>query len=172
MRIKNKDRFTKYEFYLISPLGEEVRIPEDGRFDTSLSSLASKVVAQINAFDAHTNNEYSKNLKKRASEKGASFQDYIRLLVEHQICVRNPHPDQICWDSGFGDRIHMLAGKVDSFVEKLPTSFKTIGKTLTKAATFVATGKSSSTLGGCQTCGGTRRMDPSKNNLGRADLLN
>lgn len=89
----------------------------------------------------------------------------LSVIIEHQICLRQPDPKSACWSSGLGDDLHNKW--VKTFLSSAARAITVIGtptaKNIGRAITKVAT---------CQTCAGTTVYDPQANNLGRAGNLN
>lgn len=171
MYFKNPNQFTEWRFSLLSPTGEQVTLPVQGRTITKYA-LSDMVINTINQFTGEYPG-YDKLMREEAKKLGLDFYTYIIKAVEHQNCLRQPDPLAVCWNDGIGDEIHAVAKKIDGLVRVLPKHLRGLAESATKAATYLATGKSSSTLGECWACGGTTIMDPNTdNNLGRAARLN
>lgn len=166
MTLKEPAKFSNWSFIVEDPEGKEIEIPSGGRYANTLSQLTAAVLQHIAAYDGATNGEYSKNQRELADKEGVTFDKYIQMLIQHQICLRYKGSVP-CW-TGLGDKIHLALSAVDGFVAKTPE----VVRQRMERAIKVMTPSKSKTLGGCSACGGTRKMDPNANNLGRAGFLN
>jgi hypothetical protein len=164
MRIKDPNKITSWHFNLLDPEGIEVRVPAEGGLN-SLHHLISRVNSYIQVYDQGTDGAYSKLLREEADKHKITFDKYISKLIQHQMCLTQPIA---CWSDGFGDDLHSLAGKVDSFVEKAPAPVRRIMQN----AIARLTPSKARAFSSCGTCGGTRVMNPQANNLGRAGTVN
>lgn len=143
MHLKEKNRTPQggFKFYFKSPNGDTIQVAGAN----SVSQLEAMVTANF------------KNLKMEVPAN-------LSQLIEHQICVRQARPSDLCWNDGIGDDIHTkwaapflsgaarLAAKVlgpDSKIERVIRAVKS-----------------------CPSCGGSRVYSAGKNNLGRAGTLN
>lgn len=139
----------------------------------SFPDLTTAVIKQMEEFDRVTNGEYSKPAKKEAENLKLQYRAFINKLCQHQVCLNLADPMVYCYNDGYGDALHEVAGKIDDKIKSLPTPLKKIAETLVQAATFTVTGKPIKRLGGCSSCGGTKVYDPSQNRqLGRAGKIN
>lgn len=172
MKIKNRNNFTKWKFYFKDLEGNEVSFPFSGGYATTIHSLVAEVESQFQVFDEKTNGEYTKHIRKDAQHLEKSYQEYLEILIEHQICLRHDKNNDLCWDDGLGDRLHHVSKRIDHMIDAFPSPLKKAARAGVKALTALATGKAKERMGSCQTCGGTKTLDPSKNNLGRAGSLN
>lgn len=165
MRVKDVSKVSQWSFQLIDPDGNEVRIPNEGGF-SSLQQVTGAVLSYITVYDNATKGEYSKNLQEEADKLDLDLRGYLSKLIQHQLCLTNKAV--ACWSDGFGDNIHRLLGKVDSYVEKAPAKVKQLMQT----AISRMTPSRARSFSSCGACGGTRVMDPKVNNLGRAGRFN
>lgn len=169
MTIKDHTRFGEWKFYLVDPVtGADLKIPIGEPKTQSLPALVQLVAAQMEEFDRITDNKYSAKARQEASNKGMNLNQYISLLIEHQICVRSSNSSDLCWSNGVGDVVHGLFTKVDGLVANLPAPLKRIAASIIEKITP----SSSQTLGGCSSCGGTRSFTPDASNRGRVGKLN
>jgi len=145
--------------------GNEITVPPSGGTNT-LHQLVTQVLSYIQVYDNHTDGEYSKAQRVLAEGAGVSFEAYIARLVEHQFCIRSRSVK--CWSDGLGDDIHSALSVVDGWVAKTPE----VVRSKIQNAIEMLTPSGSKTFRGCAACGGSRVMDPSINNLGRAGRLN
>jgi len=143
-------------------------IPAEDKYTNGLDKLTSLVMGQVKQFPQ----SYMDGISFNASKLDISPGKYIMAAIEHQICLRESDPKQMCWNGGIGDKIHTLAGDIDRAIAKAPSIISKVGIAAVKAATLVTTGKAHRKLGTCSTCGGTRVFSPNANNLGRAGTLN
>ena len=150
---------------MVNPAGDQVTL---GPFSTAYP-LIDKVMSYIEVYDSMTDSKYSVRLKEEAARvAGGDMRKYVKLLIEHQMCVRLKGRIQ-CWSGGVGDDVHTVISKVEGFVlENAPAVIVGAVRRFAKAVTRGA----SNTVSSCSSCGGTAVMDPSKNNLGRAGALN
>jgi hypothetical protein len=167
VRIKDKSRFSEWTFIIVTPTGEDQIIPPTG-YSNSKESLLNTVLTIISTYDSVSDGEYSKRLRELAEQSDVSFAVYIGMLIEHQLCLRLGGNRLPCWNDGLGDRIHEMMKPIDSFVANTPEPVK---KVLQRAIERITPSKSK-TLSGCSACGGSKRMNPNDDNLGRAGKLN
>lgn len=170
MRLRNPQFFSRYEFFMLDPHGSEVRIPREG-FAQNISQLTELAWSQMGSFDAATQNQYTELLRQEAEKNGLSPKAYLRQVIEHQICLRSAK--DACWNDGIGDTVHTFFKKIDGWIDNSKYNLvKKIGKAVTMAATYVATGTSQKSFGSCSKCGGTKSYDANKSSLGRAGKVN
>lgn len=164
MRIKDHRNFAYWVFF-IKGEPEDIRVPTEG-YASNILDLEAMVRAQFaNLPDV----DWNEKLKEEAHMNGIREDEILREIIQHQICLRNPGIQ--CWNSGIGDKIHEIAGKIDRVAEKTP--LRNLYKTAVKAVTKQISEKPSTTLGGCGSCGGSRSYNPNaRNNLGRAGKVN
>lgn len=168
MYLKNPSQ-TKLNFIMVEPVSSRDITLAAGTLD----ELKRIVIAQISQFDSNSNGEYSKKAREEAAALKLQWPAYINKVIQHQICLRSEDASRICWDDGYGDKLHHLAGKIDNGIDKLPAGLGGIAAKAVMLATKVATGKSSKRLGGCSVCGGTKKFNPyEKRQLGRAGVVN
>lgn len=165
MKVAKPNQVTNWTFDMVNPAGDQVSL---GPFSTAYT-LVNQVMSYINTYDSMTEDKYSIKLKEEAAKVAeGDLQKYVKLLVEHQMCVRLKGRID-CWSGGVGDDVHTVISKVEGFVlEQAPA---VIVNAVRRFAQAVTNGKSNK-VSGCSSCGGTTVMDPSKNNLGRAGALN
>jgi len=168
MYLKNRMQFSSWEFFLEDPDGNEIRIPEKGKYASSIDQIFHMVMDQIDQFPE----EYTDMIRFNAGKLTTPWRSYIKKVIEHQICIRNNRPDELCWNDGFGDKLHSLTKKIDVVIDHLPKFISSAAQMAVRAVTKAATGKSSPRIGGCATCGGTRTFNPGVQNLGRVGKLN
>jgi hypothetical protein len=168
MILKDKSKFTRWQFWMQDPEGNEFCLPGENEYASSFPALYTLIMDQIKAFPP----SYKDLVRHNADKLGMTFSQYIEMSIEHQICKRQPNPLDVCWEGGLGDHIHTLAGKIDAVVDTMPSMFKSMAELATGALTFATTGKAQKRFGSCQTCGGTKTFSPDKNSLGRAGIVN
>jgi hypothetical protein len=168
MHLKNPTQI-KLRFFLIDPTtGSEISISGN-----TLKDITDNVVRQISQFDAATNGSYSKKAALEAKRLKLDLRFFWQRLIEHQICLRSPNPDQICYNDGIGDKLSEFSRNVDSAISSMPTPIRKMAEGIVKLATLAATGKKVKKLGGCSSCSGTKTFSPDTNrSLGRAGVLN
>lgn len=152
---------------MMNPEGDEITLPPQGHMN-DIYSLVNIVLSYITMYDNVTDGEYSKRQRELAEAKDMPFEQYIRKLVEHQMCLRFKSSIP-CWSDGAGDDLHSLLSKVDGYVEKIQSS--TIKRFIERSIKKI-TPSGHKKFSSCQTCGGSQVMNPNINNLGRADRLN
>lgn len=172
MQIKNHNTFSKWKFFFKDLEGNDLSFPMSGGYSPNLHALALEVESQFEVFDVATDRKYTELIRKEAKALSKDYLDYIKILIEHQICLRHDNNNDLCWNDGLGDRLHEISGKVDHMISKFPAPLKKMAEAAVKVATKAATGKAQKKLGVCGTCGGTDSFDPNKKNLGRAGSLN
>jgi hypothetical protein len=131
-----------FVFYYENPkTGEEIRVPTSG----SANGLPQLTVWVGNAFQAN----------------GIPQDPDLGLVVEHQICIRQKNPLDICYNGGIGDALHH-------------NIFKPLLKVASKAASRVSksAAQALNKKSNCRSCGGTTTYKLGENNLGRAGSLN
>lgn len=165
MRIQNPNQVGAWSFHVKDIEGNDIVIPPYST-SSSIEELLSLVLKYIQEYDNVSNGEYSKTQRELAAKEGMSFEDYMKKLINHQMCLRNRGVIP-CWSDGLGDNIHNLFDKVASF-KKAPESTKTKIQNIISSFVpgFVIKGA------GCASCGGSMVMSPTKDNLGRAGKLN
>lgn len=150
---------------MVNPAGDAVSL---GPFSTAYP-LIDKVLSYIEVYDSMTDQKYSVRLREEAARVAeGDLRKYVKLLVEHQMCVRLKGRIQ-CWSGGVGDDVHTIISKVEGFV--LDNAPAVIVGAVRRFAKALSKGKSS-TFTACGSCGGTAVMDSKVNNLGRAGALN
>lgn len=164
MRVKNPNQVSKWSFLIIDPSGNEVVVPPSDPCN-SVGRLHGMVMGVINVYDNITGGEYSKKQRELASAKNMDFEDYVFKLIENQMCSRFKID---CWSEGIGDDIHNVLSKVDDFIEHTPAPVRKVMQAVVAKVTPSKTKR----FGSCSSCGGTRAMNPSVDNLGRKDKLN
>lgn len=173
MKVRNPNMFTKWRFYFKDLQGQVLSFPQSGEYASGLHALYQDVAAQFEIFDKDTNGEYTKILREEANKVDKTYEEWLKVIIEHQICTRHHTlTNKLCWEDGLGDKLHSVSMRIDNVIEKFPTRTKKAAQTLVKAVTKAATGKANPKMGTCQVCGGTTEFDPSKHNLGRAGALN
>jgi len=169
MRPKDLNRgwvfWIKHESY-------EIRIPAKGTY-SDIQRLSSDVVSQFKELDSR-GGEYMKTLEAGAAKLGLDPRAYLIKVIHHQACLRISIEDRnrLCYSDGIGDDLHILAGKIDNLIDRAPKILSRLASVAVAGATKLATGRSSPTLSGCQTCGGTKSFEQNKNQLGRSGTLN
>ena len=139
--------------------------------DHTLQRLIDLVIRQIAQFDKESPG-YSDAARNEASSLGLDWRQYISYAIQHQICLRlNGLRTGLCW-GGTGDKIHQFMKNIDSKVEESQSLIRNVATTLTKAATFLATGTAQKKFGGCATCGGRKTFSGKSSNLGRVAKIN
>lgn len=168
MKLKDPNRYTRWEFYL----GEsgEYRVPQTG-FLLSKNKLVERVIQQMKSLEEQRVYAFYTQLQEEARQKGLEERAYLGLLIEHQICLRAKDAGKVglCFSGGLGDNIHSAISKVESAVLKnIPQRAKTLYHKVVTAISPSSGGK----LSGCTRCSGTRGFSAKQNNLGRAGKLN
>lgn len=169
MKIKDHRRFTRWEFYL----GEEdkYRIPREGH-SGSREKLVKEVKEIMQSLEMQQVGNFWSKVKEEAEKYGAEVDQYLGLLIEHQICVRLKQlgKDSLCWSSGLGDTVHKYIGKAeDLLLSKSPGPLK---KAYTGAVKKLLPGSGGRTRK-CGACGGSSSFSTKqKSNLGRVGILN
>jgi len=161
MKIKNLKGFKEWVFFITIHPNEEIRIPVEG-FSDSIHDLEERILMQFQIMDEI---DWDSKLDEEATVNNISRDKILKEIIQHQICTRNENVE--CWEMGIGDIIHSVSKKIDYVGANIPGY-----KYVAKAATKIATGKASSRLGACTTCGGTRSFSASEANLGRAGYMN
>lgn len=162
MILLNPEKITGVTAILIDGAGNDVTVgPANG-----LDNLVLMTLEYIAAYDSASNGEYSKPLRDRATEAGDSFPVYIKRILVNQICKRYRGRVK-CMRGGRGDDLHALLGKVGSLIAIAPERVKKAARAVIKKLT-----KGSETLGDCNTCGGTTKINRNVDNLGRVDKVN
>lgn len=167
MKIAYPYKFTKWVFYIVLPDGSEATVPPSGYLSTE-DQLLQALNQTINTLDSQFPG-YSQTAREEANSLGYDWFTYLQKSIHNQICNRGGVQ---CHKDGAGDSIHSFSKKIDGFVASSPKPLKVLGEAITKAATYVATGKSSSRFGTCSTCGGSRSWSGNTKNLGRKEKLN
>ena len=163
MTLRSPHTFSQWKFHLD---GTPFVLSE-----LTLQKLIDLVIRQIAEFDKE-DKDYSTAARKEAESLGLDWRQYISYAIQNQICMRmDGVKSGLCW-MGAGDKIHNFMKGIDQRISEAPTIIKKAGEALTKAATFIATGKAQTAFGKCQTCGGRRTFKPSVKNLGRVNRLN
>lgn len=166
MKLKDQKLFTEYTFDMVDPDGVNITVPSNGRKAPNLRVLINTVLSVVNAYDNATENRFSKRQRELAMEYGVEFERYMGVVVEEQLCMK--HPSE-CWKTGAGDWVHAAFSKVDDW--KKAHAPKMLRKVLDKVARVVTPDKTSD-FKGCRSCGGSKRMVASQDNLGRRGKLN
>lgn len=167
MKVAYPYKLTDWKFLMVLPDGSEITVPPTGTFATE-TQLLQALISTINALDSQFPS-YSSTARAEANNLGYDWVTYLQKSIHNQICKRG---NIKCFGDGVGDTIHSFSSKIDGFVASAPAPLRKIGEAITKATTFVATGKSSQRFGTCRTCGGTKIWNGQKNNLGRKERLN
>lgn len=169
MKLKRPERFTKWEFYIGENGDYRVPVHDYARSKTQLVTL---VIGTAESLQKQGAGDYLDKLKQEATEFGMELEQYVSLLVEHQICVRAVDAGKtgLCWASGLGDKIHSVITKIESkALSVLPGRVK---KVYNAAMSHILPG-SNGRASGCRRCGGTASFSISqKNNAGRVNKLN
>jgi hypothetical protein len=150
MKLKNKNETPHggFTFYFKANDGTTVMVRSN-----SLSQLSEKVSVQM------------RNLLIPVPSN-------IKTIIEHQICLRQPSPIEACWSSGLGDDLHHKW--IAPFLKRVSmglapsegSSEGLISRARKKASGIVQS------IARCSSCSGTKVYDKSKNNLGRAGMVN
>lgn len=169
MRLKRPERFTKWEFFFGE--NDDYRIPLHD-YAKSKNHLISLVISTAESLQKQGAGNYLDKLKEEADSYGMELNQYVSLLVEHQICVRatDAGKGSLCWASGLGDKIHSVISKIES--KALSVLPKKATKVYNAAVSHILPG-SGGRASGCRRCGGTASFSISqKNNAGRVNKLN
>jgi hypothetical protein len=171
MRIKNTLSFGSWEFFIGEPGEEEIRVPIEG-FIRSQRSIINAVSLQFDSLSLQGFPKYKEKALEEAKMMNLPYNIYLGKLIEHQICLRHGGLSSgICSSSGFGDKIHYMAEKVDTLIDKTPPVIQRIASTFIKSVTHQkgsSVGAKRVRLGGCGGCGGRRVYTSQGKNLGRA----
>lgn len=169
MTIKDTSKFGEWRFSMINPENNQsFSLPIGDGKAKSIQELTGLVIAQMEEFDRITAGEYTKKAKEEAKKMNKSFPAYVNLMIHHQICIKySPMIPGLCYSNGLGDNIHSMFKGLDKVVEKMPKALRAAATAVTKRIT-----NGEPKFSGCQSCGGTRSFNPSKNNLGRVGKLN
>lgn len=167
MTFRSPHTFSQWVFHMETPEGVSFALQ-----DHTLQKLIDLVIRQISEFDRVSPN-YSNAAREEAQSLGLDWRQYISYAIQHQICLRmDGLKTGLCW-GGAGDKIHQFMKGLDEKVAEQQSSLiRNVATTLTKAATFLATGKPQEKFGGCATCGGRKTFTGREANLGRAAKLN
>jgi hypothetical protein len=166
MTLRSPHTFSQWQFHLETPDGVPFVLSE-----LTLQKLIDLVIRQIAEFDK-LKEGYSNAARQEAASLGLDWRQYISYAIQHQICSRmDGKKTGMCW-SGAGDKIHEFMKGIDKRVEQAPSIIRKAGEAITKAATFVATGKAQTAFGKCATCGGRKTFKADAKNLGRVARVN
>lgn len=173
MRLRRPLNYSNWLFFIEDPEGNELRLPATGHFKNKQEAV-THVTSYINHLAESGHVEYKNTIIAGAGRLGISVTEYSGLLIEHQLCLRNKGVESgLCYNSGFGDTLHQIAGKVDTIIAKAPAPIQKAAKAiLSRVLPKDNKGKPQVRAGGCSRCGGTRTFTANKNNLGRASNLN
>ena len=166
MKIKNPNQFSRWQFFCQAPNGDELKLPIDRDYAGNFQQLYNIVLKQFDSFGK----DYKAAVEINAAKVNMTYSPYIKKCIEHQICLRGG--PALCWEDGFGDTLHTIAATLDDIVDASPAPIRRLGRTVTKAMTKLATGKSAPKFSNCATCGGTRSFMAREQNLGRAGKVN
>lgn len=146
MRLKNRNQTPPggFAFYYENiSTGQEIRVPTGSGSANGVSQLTGLVDASLR-------------------NNGMEVPPDLPLIIEHQICLRQPVPLDVCFSGGIGDDIHHKVMR--PLLRSIARGAAKVGlKKVSGAATKI---------GGCSGCSGTKTFVQGANNLGRAGTLN
>lgn len=172
MELKDPRHFGHWVFYIGGKTDsdvpemevEELRIPSFGYANTK-TKLVNMIMIQLLNLASQGINGYLVSLQEEAASYNLPTKEFLSKLVEHQICLRGGRKSGMCWDTGWGDKVHSGFGLVDDLISKAPSSVKKVYQKIIKiVATPTVLGRVSS----CRSCGGSRSLKINKNNRGRS----
>lgn len=101
-------------------------------------------------------------VKSNFKNLGMEIPEDLAIIIEHQICLRQPAPMEVCWNDGIGDEL------ANEWITPILTSIarkaaKLGAEKIARIITLVA---------GCSPCKGAKTYVAGESNLGRAGKLN
>lgn len=113
--------------------------------------------------------QLTEKVKGAFSNNGIPIPEDLQVIIEHQICVCQDNPTEVCWSGGIGDDLHNKW--IGPFLKRLARAMDTSEEgVISRARRAVA--KTAEKIAGCSSCKGSRVYQNGKNNLGRAGTLN
>lgn len=126
--------------------------------------VSEKTGTEILVKGANSVSQLTTKAAEMMRKAGMTIPDNLEKIVEHQICLRSPFPQEECWMGGIGDKLHHKWIK--------PVLQKTAAAVEKKGRIGRAIAKVAKKIGGCGGCAGTKVYKQGVNNLGRAGTLN
>lgn len=177
MKLKNSLTFGKWVAYIELPEGGELRVPEVG-FAKTRAALVPLVLLSIDHLAVSGNPEYRVAIAKEAASLGMGVEEFVGLLVEHQLCVRSGGTQGgLCYNGGVGDAFHSLVERVDGVVERrapkmVQGAIKAVVKKILPTSENAHKEGYRKVVSGCTSCGGRRSISREGNNAGRVTKAN
>ena len=167
MKLKKPLQYGTWSFYIGEK--DEYRVPVEG-FARSRQALVSAVYLMLQHLSKQGKPEYLARATEEAAKMKVDITEYLKMVVEHQICVRAPSKD-LCQSSGLGDKLHSFVAAIDSVTERAPSPIKTAYQSVAKVVTKAISGEAKPKLSSCRSCGGTKSFSGKMFNLGRAGRM-
>lgn len=113
--------------------------------------------------------QLTEDAKRSMAMNGVIVPTNLTEVIEHQICLRQSNPMDVCYSGGIGDDLHhrFIKPFLLSAAENIEGAGSGVLGNIANAASRVLR-----SVANCVGCAGTRVYDQSANNLGRAGTLN
>jgi hypothetical protein len=119
----------------------------------------------ITELRAHSLAQLTEKVRLTFLAQNITYTGNLSDIVQHQICLNQPVPAEVCDSSGLGDDLHHKF--VAPFLKVAAKVMDSTGIRSLQPLSRLAMQTSH-----CQFCSGTKVFDPSANNEGRAGNLN